>query len=274
MVRIGAMKRRVFFVSDRTGITAENLGRSLLTQFPDIEFITAKLPFIDSPQKARVAAAAIRLATEKDNESPLVFSTFVDYQLHDIVASGGARMFGLYTTYIGPLEETLGVPSVHAAGQTHGMGDQDRYYERLDAVNFTLAHDDGIKTDDLDQSDLILVGVSRCGKTPTCLYLAMHFYLKAANYPLTEDDLGHPGLPSCLEACRDKLYGLSITPEQLSLIRRKRRPEGRYALLEQCRHEVNLAESMFRREGIPFLQTTSVSIEEISTLVMRDLGLR
>ncbi|MCP4041053.1 MAG: kinase/pyrophosphorylase [Gammaproteobacteria bacterium] len=264
------MKRNVFFISDRTAITAENLGHSLLTQFPGVEFQTTTIPFIDSQEKAVKAAATIRKTVVDDNKPPLVFSSFVDNNLHNIIASSGAKVFGLFSTYIGPLEEALGVHSVHAAGQTHGMGDLERYNQRLDAVNFSLAHDDGIKTNDLEQSDITLIGVSRCGKTPTCLYLAMHSHLKAANYPLTDDDLKHPGLPACLEHCRDKLFGLSITPEQLSLIRRKRRPGGNYASLEQCRHEIARAEALFHREGIPFLQTTSISIEEISTIILRD----
>ena len=167
--------------------------------------------------------------------TPLVFSTFVDYRLHNIIATSGAHMFGLFTKYLEALSRVLGEKPTRSAGQTHGIGSQHKYEQRMDAVNFTLEHDDGGRTDDLESADMILVGVSRSGKTPTCLYLALHFHLKAANYPLTEDDLHATGLPAILDGFHGKLFGLSISPEHLSRIRQQRRATGRYCSVEQCR---------------------------------------
>lgn len=164
--------------------------------------------------------------------------------------------------------------SSHTAGRMHGIGNVGEYEQRLNALNFTLSHDDGLSTRDIDGSDIVLVGVSRCGKTPTCLYLAMHYSLSAANYPLTDDDFGRPRLPKILGGCRPKLYGLTIVPEQLSRIRQERRPQGVYSQLSQCRAEVAQAEAMFHSEHIPFLDTTTISIEEIAATIVRDMGLR
>lgn len=268
------MTRRVFFVSDRTGITAEILGRSLLTQFPNLDLTCTSLPFIDTPEKAKSAAARVRDAAEEDGVPPLVFSTFVSPELREILADSGGHEIDLFSTFNETLEHVFGVPSSRTVGRMHGMGDPGAYKRRMDAVAFTLRHDDGIKTNDLNLADVILIGVSRSGKTPTCLYLAMQFYVRAANYPLTDDDLDKVHLPECLRSHRSRLFGLSIDPEQLSLIRQQRRANSPYASLAQCRHEVMRAEALYRREQIPYLHTTTVSVEEIAITLMRDLGLR
>ena len=268
------MKRRVFFVSDRTGITVETLGQSLLTQFPDTEFVTRTLPFITNQVAAQNAADIIRSARQDDGIPPLVFSTLTDPATQYIIASSNEHVFDLFGTFIEPLEDAIGQESSHTAGRMHGIGDVLAYERRLRALNFSLSHDDGMSTRDLNDSDVVLIGVSRCGKTPTCLYLAMHYSLKAGNYPLTEDDFEQTRLPPALRACRHKLYGLTIDPEQLSRIRYERRPQGVYASLAQCRREVAWAEAMFRTENILFLDTTTVSIEEIAATVVRDQGLR
>lgn len=268
------MIRRVFFVSDRTGITAETLGRSLLTQFPDTDFRITNVPFVTNQQAAEKVAATIRGAREKDGISPLVFSTLTDPATQFVIASSNEYVFDLFGTFIEPLEDALGTESSHTAGRMHGIGDVGDYEQRLNALNFTLGHDDGLGTRDIAGSDVILVGVSRCGKTPTCLYLAMHYSISAANYPLTDDDFERPRLPKILESCQDKLYGLTIVPEQLSRIRQQRRPEGAYSKLGQCRAEVAQAEALFDHENIPFLDTTTISIEEIAATIVRDMDLR
>lgn len=267
------IRRRVYFVSDRTGITVETLGKSLLTQFPDFEFERRIIPFVDSEAAAQAAVATIQRQTSPEEPPPLVFSTLTDEQVQAVISTASDHVFDLFGTFIGPLESALGTRSSHTVGRTHGIVDIPAYERRLDVLNYTLAHDDGLKPQDLHAADVVLIGVSRCGKTPTCLYLAMHYNLKAANYPLTEDEFGTTRLPPALEACRERLYGLTIVPEQLSRIRRERRPEGRYATLNQCRMEVAEAEALFHREAIPFLDTSTISIEEIAATIIRDRGL-
>ncbi len=267
------MRRSVYFVSDRTGITVDLLGRSLLTQFPDFNFVYHKYPFVETDEKIHTIAERIREAGIHDGAPALVFCSLVDPSMRDILVETGAHVIELYSTYSDILEHALGRPYARTKGRTHGMGDEHVYQRRMDAVNFTLNHDDGIKTSDLGRADLVLIGVSRCGKTPTCLYLAMQYHLRAANYPLTEEDLDKAYLPASLEPYRDQLYGLSISPERLSSIRQQRRSESRYASLEQCRYEVAKAEALYRRERIPYLQTTAVSVEEIATLIVHERGL-
>ena len=268
------MKRSVFFISDRTGITVEGLGRSLLTQFPELKFSYRKFPFVDTEQQIQVIAEKVRLAGVKEGEPALVFCSLVDESMRDTLERTGAYVIELYATYAEILERALGRPYARTKGRTHGMGDEETYQKRIDAVNFTLSHDDGLKTRDLDRADIVLLGVSRSGKTPTSLYLAMQYHLLVANYPLLDDDLNADHLPSCLEPYRHLLFGLSINPERLSRIRQQRRPNSRYASLGQCRQEVARAESLYRGEQIAYLQTTAVSVEEIATLILHKLGLR
>ena len=267
------MNRRAFFVSDRTGITAETLGASLLTQFPDIEFKRTNIPFVSNELAAHAAVATIQRAAEEDQLAPLVFSTLTDLIVQKIVATSSPHFFDLFGTFIAPLESALGCQSSHTAGRMHGVFDAGAYDKRMQALNFTLSHDDGLSPRDLKEADLVLLGVSRSGKTPTCLYLAMHYSLKTANYPLTDDDFGSIKLPKILQPCRDKLYGLTIAPEQLSRIRRERRAAGDYSSLARCRAEIAMADAMFRSENIQYIDTTTVSIEEIAATVVRDMGL-
>lgn len=267
------MNRRAFFVSDRTGITAETLGLSLLTQFPDIAFKRTNIPFVSNELAAHAAVATIQRAALEDKVAPLVFSTLTDPSIQRIIATSSPHVFDLFGTFIVPLETALGVQSSHTAGKMHGVADIHAYEKRMAALNFTLSHDDGLSPRDLNEADVVLLGVSRCGKTPTCLYLAMHYSLKAANYPLTDDDFDATKLPKILRPCREKLYGLTIVPEQLSRIRRERRPHGDYASLIRCRAEVSKAEALFRTENVQYIDTTTVSIEEIAATVVRDMGL-
>ncbi len=268
------MSRQVFFISDRTGITAETLGGSLLTQFPDIDFMRTNIPFVTSEVAARSAAKQIAKAMKSSPEPPLVFSTLTDPRARTIIAESSPFVFDLFGTFVENLEKALHSKSSHTPGQMHGISDSGSYENRLQALNYTLGHDDGLNPRDLSKADIVLLGVSRCGKTPTCLYLAMHYSLKAANYPLTEDDFEKFKLPELLRPIREKLYGLTIVPEQLSHIRRERRPSGMYSHLEQCRYEVDRAENLFLAEKIPYMDTTTVSIEEIAATIVRDKCLR
>jgi len=267
-------KRTAFFISDRTGITAEMLGHSLLTQFDQISFEERALPFVDTVELAQRAAEQIEEAARVDGARPLVFSTLVDSNLSAIITRTSALYLDCFQMFITPLEAELGVKSSHTVGKSHSAANVKQYYSRIDAVNFTLTHDDGSSTRELAGSDIILVGVSRCGKTPTSLYLAMQFGIRAANYPLIPEDFEARRLPAQLHSLRSKLFGLTIRADRLQRVRQERRPGSRYAALENCQQEIREAENMMRNEGIPFLDTTTRSIEEIATTIMQQAKLQ
>src|SRR5574343_391874 len=267
------IKRTVFFVPDGTGLTVEALGHSLMTQFEDIEFKQIRLPFLDNIEKAQEAVNRINTQGEADGMRPIVFTTLIDPALSNIVHQADAFCLTNFDTFLAPLEAELGIKSNHTVGRSHGAADSSDYKNRIEAINYTLAHDDGITDRDLEEADVILVAVSRCGKTPTSLYLAMQFGIKAANFPLIPEDFDRGRLPSTLEDHKAKLFGLTIQPERLSQIREERRPNSKYASLANCRQEVNDAEKMMRREGIHWLDSSSKSIEEISTTVMQEIRL-
>ena len=264
--------RPVFYVSDGTGITAETIGHSLLTQFVGFRFATDRIPFVDTVDKARAAAAQIRAAAETHGIRAIVVNSCVDAELNRILAESGALMLDVFAPFIEPLEQELRSQRQLRVGQAHGMVDFEAYHRRINAMNYALAHDDGIRLD-YSEADLILVAVSRAGKTPTCVYLALHHGVKAANYPLTPEDLESERLPAKLRQYRDKLFGLTIDPVRLHQIRQERRPDSRYARLDTCKREVALAEAMLQREGIEMLSTTHASIEEISSRVLEHLGI-
>ncbi|WP_256647035.1 posphoenolpyruvate synthetase regulatory kinase/phosphorylase PpsR [Thermomonas paludicola] len=264
--------RPVFYVSDGTGITAETIGHSLLTQFAGLQFTTDRLPFVDSPEKAREASLRVRAAGEAAGVRPVVVNSCVDAELNHILAESGALMLDVFAPFIAPLEAELGQARNAHIGRAHGIVDFDSYHRRINAMNYALAHDDGVKPD-YSEADLILVAVSRAGKTPTCVYLALHHGVRAANYPLTPEDLESERLPALLRQYRNKLFGLTIDPVRLHQIRQERRPNSRYAQLDTCRREVAQAESMLRREGVELLSTTHASIEEIASRVMGHLGI-
>lgn len=262
--------RTVFFVSDGTGITAETFGHSVLTQF-DLKFKQIRLPFIDTIEKAYDAVRKINDAFELEGNRPIVFSTLVGADLARVVFKSKGLHMDLIQTFVAPLEQELGIKSTHTVGRSHNIADTEEYKNRIEAINFSLAHDDGQSNKNLSTADVILVGVSRSGKTPTTLYLAMQYGIKAANYPLIPDDFERGKLPSVLPAFKGKIFGLSIAPERLSEIRNERRPGSKYASLENCRYEVNEAEAMMKREGIRWLSSTTKSIEEIATTILQEI---
>jgi regulator of PEP synthase PpsR (kinase-PPPase family) len=271
--RLQPADRTAFFVSDGTGITAETFGHSVLSQFEGLKLRQVRLPFIDSPEKADEAVTRINHQGLVDGRRPIVFSTLVNQEINLIVRNADALFLDLIATFVVPLETEFGVRSTHTIGRFHSVAESDRYKQRIEAIHFTMAHDDGQLHKDLQQADVILVGVSRCGKTPTSLYLAVQHGIKAANYPLIPDDFERRRLPEVLYRYKSKLFGLTITPERLAEVRHERRPGSRYASLETCRMEVNEAEAMMKREGIPWLSSTTKSIEEIATTVLTLLEL-
>lgn len=265
--------RTVFFISDGTGITAETLGHSLLTQFEGLRFRQVRIPFVSTTKKAEECVAEIRRAHQQDGLRPIVVTTLVNPDISATLRLADALFVNFFETFIAPLEQELGVKSTHTIGRSHSAVNTQDYFNRIDAVNFSMAHDDGLSPEDLDPADVILVGVSRCGKTPTSLYLALQFGVKAANYPLIPDDFDRRRLPEGLQKHRRKLFGLTISPERLHKIRTERRPNSRYASLENCRDEVTHAEKLMRREGIRWLDSTTKSIEEIAATIIEEIRL-
>jgi hypothetical protein len=267
------VRRTAFFISDGTGITAETLGEALLAQFDGLDIEYVRLPYVDTEEKAREAVEQIRHAAVRDGTPPLIFDTVVDQRLRQVLATSAGCMFDIFATFLAPLEQALGKPSSFSVGRFHGVHNT-LYHSRIDAVHYAMANDDGASGSEYGKADVILTGVSRCGKTPSCIYLAMQFGVHAANYPITEDDLQSMRLPGALVPHVDRLFGLTIDPERLASIRHERRPDSRYASLRQCEDEVRQVEGLYRRHRIPFLDTTRLSIEEIATRVMMEKGLQ
>lgn len=268
-----AQRRRVFFISDRTGLTVEALGSSLLTQFGNTEFLRVTLPFIDTVEKARAAVAEVNESNHEMGQRPLIFSSIVDDALRSEINKANGLVLDVFERFIVPLEAELGEKSTHLVGKSHSAGNVKDYNHRIEAINYTLSHDDGVTHRGLEEADIILVGVSRSGKTPTCLYMAMQFGIKAANYPLIPEDLEANKLPPSLIPHKHKVWGLSIAPDRLHQIRRERRPDSKYAAVENCRYEVAAAEKLMKQTEIPFLDSTTKSIEEIATHMLHEAHL-
>lgn len=267
-------KRAVFFLSDRTGITAETLGATLLTQFDESEFKQSTLPFVNSPEKAHAAVDYIDHTARATGKRPIVFSTTVSDEVREILRGSDALFMDLFDLFLPSLEQELEVKSTHREGAAHGIADEDTYRGRIDAMNYALKHDDGLSTEGYDDAGVILVAPSRCGKTPACLYMAMQHGVFAANYPLTEEDLEKQRLPEVLRPYPEKLFGLSIDPERLHNIRSERRRGSQYASLPQVSYELRQAEALYKRQNIPFANTTNMSIEEIAAVIMQEKNLR
>src|SRR4051812_4926267 len=245
-----ATRRSVFFVSDRTGITAEMLGNSLLSQFEGVSFQRQTIPFLDTPEKIMQVVRRINDLADSEGLRPLIFSSIVDEAMSALLGQANALFLDLFQIFIAPLEAELASKSSHAAGRSHGIANSHEYFARMEAINFAQAHDDGAATRELGKAQVILVGVSRCGKTPTTLYLALQFGIRAANFPLTPDDFTDRKLPASVLPFQDRLFGLTILPERLREIREERRPHSKYASIDNCRFEVREAENLMQRERI------------------------
>lgn len=266
--------RTAFFVSDGTGITAEALGNALLAQFDNIRFEKVVLPYIDSLEKAREAVVQIREAGKRDGAPPVIFDTIVNKEIREEVQRSKGVMVDIFGTFLEPLEQALGSKSSYTVGKSHSIASDSSYQQRIEAMNFALENDDGARIRYYDEADIILVGVSRSGKTPTCIYLALQYGIKAANFPITEEDIQDQRLPKVLRPYKEKIFGLTINPERLAAIRNERKPNSRYASPSQCRYEVEEVELMYKRERIPFINSTDHSVEEIATRVILQAGLK
>ncbi|MCY7293989.1 posphoenolpyruvate synthetase regulatory kinase/phosphorylase PpsR [Alteromonas sp. a30] len=264
--------RTAFYISDGTAITAEVFGHALLSLFP-IQFEHKTVPFVETVEKAENIVKKISESFRDLNERPLVFYTIVNPEIREIIANSPGINYNFLDQFIAPLEKILGVPSKPEKHRTHSIHEKT-YDTRIEAVNFALANDDGSNLKDYASADIILVGVSRSGKTPTSLYLALQYGIRAANYPFTEEDMGDTlKLPAALRAYKKKLFGLSISAERLHQIRSERRANSRYASMKQCRMELREVENLYRKEKIPFLNSTHFSVEEISAKILAETGL-
>jgi regulator of PEP synthase PpsR (kinase-PPPase family) len=264
-----AKKRTVYFVSESTGITAETMGHSLLSQFDTLDFEQVYMPYINTKARALALTQRMQEATERDGVRPLVFSTMLDDEIREILKRGNCYFLELFEIFVEPLSAELGLAPSRKSGRSHAITQPSSYTRRIEAINFAMANDDGVRPDNFPRSDVVLTGVSRSGKTPTCLYLAIHYGLRAANYPITEEDFERGGTPPALLECRDKLFGLTIDPQRLQLIREERRPGSPYASLARCEEDTRRAVAIFKELRIPVLNTTSQSIEEISSHILK-----
>ncbi len=267
------MKRTAFFISDGTGITAETLGQSLLAQFETISFNKLTRPYIDTPDKARAIVQQINAAADSDGARPIIFDTLVNQEIREILAESNGFMIDIFSSFLAPLEHELLSRSSYSVGKSHSIAHNTNYAQRIEAVNFALDNDDGARTHYYDKADIILIGVSRSGKTPTCLYMAMQFGIRAANYPLTEEDMECLQLPAVLKKQKHKLFGLTIDPDRLSAIRNERKPDSNYSSFGQCDFEVREVERLFKRENIHFINSTHFSVEEISAKILVEMGI-
>lgn len=268
------LKRTTYIISDRTGLTAEALCHSLLSQFPNVQFEIENLPFIDTLEKARDVVNTLDTVAAERDEKPLVFATLVNDDIRQIISDGNVVFFDLFDTFIDPLEKELEVDSSHSVGKSHGVLDFAQYSARMSSVNFAMTTDDGMETDHYARADVVVIGASRTGKTPTCLYLSLQFGIFAANYPLTGPDLASSALPQALVPYQDKLFGLTIDPYRLQQIRRERYTGDTYASPQTCQLEVAQAEALYRSSGVPYVNTTKKSVEEIGAYILHKASLR
>ncbi len=269
-----ANRRSVFFVSDGTAITVETLGHSVLCQFPDVEFDIKIMPYVDSEERALDVVSAINQAAITDGAPPLVFDTLIDLDVRAIINTATAFNLDVFEGIIGKIAGELNVEPAPLVGNSHSSVDSDSYKARIDAVHFALDNDDGARTRHYDMADIILIGVSRSGKTPTSLYLALQFGLRAANYPITEEDLDDNRLPKVLREYKHKLFGLMIEPDRLVAIRKERKAGSRYASFQQCQMELRAIQGIYTSEGIPCIDVSEMSIEEIATRIIQRTGLQ
>jgi regulator of PEP synthase PpsR (kinase-PPPase family) len=266
-------RRTVFFISDQTGVTAETLGHSLLTQFDSLDYKPVTVPFVDSVDKATRVAANINRVAAEDQLRPIVFASLVQDEVRAPLLECDGLVLDFFEAFLAPLEAELASRSTHTLGRAHGIFDSQSYNQRVEATNFAMTADDGHGAAHYDRADVILTGVSRSGKTPTCLYMALQYGVFAANYPLTDEDLEATQLPPRLQPYRAKLYGLTIAADRLRQIRLERRSHGRYASAQQISFELRAAESLFKRFGIRCIDTTHSSIEEIASTILSETGL-
>lgn len=267
--------RHVFYVSDSTGITVESIGRSVLTQFADFDFSEKTISFIDTPQKLEALITEINAVSQTHGERPIVFFTFAHDDHVEAISKSQALTLNCLAMFITPISKEIGRDPIQNKPPNKLMDSKSflSYQRRIDALNYTMNNDDGVSVRDFEQADIILIGVSRSGKTPTSLYLALHYGVFAANYPLVDEDFANDSLPLPLKKHLNKLYGLLIAPKRLAQLREQRRPSSQYAKIKKCEEEVNAARRIFEASGISYLDVTSRSVEELSSKIMQEANL-
>ncbi len=265
------MRRTVFFVSESTGITAETLGHSLLSQFDTLDFEQVYMPYINTVLRAEALTQRMQEAADRDGLRPIVFATMLNNEIRTIIKGGNCFYLELFEVFVEPLSVELGVPPSRKSGRSHAITKPSSYTKRIEAINFAMANDDGVRPDNFHRADVVLIGVSRSGKTPTCLYLAMHYGLRSANYPITEEDFERGDVPQLVWDCRHKVFALTIDPQRLQLIREERRPGSDYASVSRCHEDIRHAQLIFKRLQVPVLNTTTQSIEEIASQINKIL---
>ena len=263
----------VFFLSDSTGISAETMGNALLIQFPERRFERRLIPFISSVEEARRVVAILDAAADGP-VTPLAFSTTALEEVRQELLRTKCPLIDFFGMHMEHVESILGAKGIRVAARLHGMGDVKRYNARMAAVEYAIEHDDGQSMRALDKADVILVAPSRCGKTPTTMYLALQHGIFVANYPLVDEDFEIAELPRPVRGLRDRCFGLTTTPARLSQVRHERRPNSRYASLEQCSFELRQAEAMYRNHRLPVINSSTKSVEEMSTVILQALNPR
>src|SRR3954470_8412274 len=263
----------VFFLSDSTGISAETMGNALLIQFPDLHFERRLIPFISSVEEARRVVAVLDQAMAGP-VTPLAFSTTAVTEIRDELHRSSCPLIDFFDLHMSRVESILGVPGQRVAARLHGVGDIKRYNARMAAVEYAIEHDDGQSLRALNKAEVILLAPSRCGKTPTTMYLALQHGVFVANYPLVEEDFSSAELPGPVRGLRDRCFGMTTTPARLSQVRHQRRPNSRYASLEQCMYELRQAEAMYRNHRLPVINSSTKSVEEMSTVILQTMNHR
>jgi regulator of PEP synthase PpsR (kinase-PPPase family) len=261
----------VFFLSDSTGISAETMGNALLIQFPDLQFERTLIPFISTVDQAREVVAQLDAAMDGP-VTPLCFTTAAVDEVREELLRTKAPIIDFFGIHMSRIEEQLGARGLHEARRLHGVGDVRRYNSRMAAIEFAIEHDDGLSPRGLDRADVVLVAPSRCGKTPTAMYLALQHGMFVANYPLVDEDLETTDLPRPVRHLADRCFGLTTTVARLSRVRQERRPDSRYASEEQCRFELRGATAMYDRHQLPTVDTSASSVEEIAAVVIQTLA--
>jgi [pyruvate, water dikinase]-phosphate phosphotransferase / [pyruvate, water dikinase] kinase len=261
----------VFFLSDSTGISAETMGNALLIQFPELRFERTVIPFISSVEEARRVVARLDAALDESARTPLVFTTAASDEVRLELSKSRCPMIDFFDLHMAKVESILDTRGVRLAARLHGVGDIKRYNSRMQAIEYTIEHDDGQSVRGLEKASVVLVAPSRCGKTPTAMYLALQHGLFVANYPIVEEDLDTHELPRPVRDLRDRCFGLMTTPARLSAVRQERRPNSQYASLEQCTFELRRTEAIFKAHDLPVVDTSTKSVEEISTIILQTL---